>query len=151
MYLFGFFRRILDEKIFHGRSYSLILSLKKQPPDTFLISDSCFALLCFIPQLLCCHVAFCLNFTVFAALPLLVCSFDSAKVKLICTIMTCQVYYFAVVVDGVDTVKACLIEWEIIRKVSCRINTSANSAWLNDTYTKNFSSWCNRSSNCNMM
>ena len=106
MYLFGFFRRILDEKIFHGRSYSLILSLKKQPPDTFLISDSCFALLCFIPQLLCCHVAFCLNFTVFAALPLLVCSFDSAKVKLICNICACQVYYFAVVVDGVDTVKA---------------------------------------------
>ena len=69
--------------IFHGRSYSLILILKKQPPDTILISDSCFSLLYFISQLLCCHVTFCLNFTVFAALPLLVCSFDSAKVKLI--------------------------------------------------------------------
>ena len=139
------------KKYFTDAVSSLILSLKKQPPDTFLISDSCFALLCFIPQLLCCHVAFCLNFTVFAALPLLVCSFDSAKVKLICNICACQVYYFAVVVDGVDTVKACLIEWKIIGKVSCRINTSANSAWLNDTYTKNFSSWCNCSTYCNMM
>ena len=55
---------------------------KKQPPDTFLISDSCF-LLYFIPQLFCCHVALCQNFTLFAALPLLVCSFDSAKIKLI--------------------------------------------------------------------
>ena len=102
------------KKYFTDAVSSLILSLKKQPPDTFLISDSCFALLCFIPQLLCCHVAFCLNFTVFAALPLLVCSFDSAKVKLICSINACQVYYFAVIVDGVDTVKTCLIKWEWI-------------------------------------
>lgn len=69
MYLFGFFRRILEKK--------------KQPPDTFLIPDGYFALLYFIPQLFCCHVTLCLNFTLFAALPLLVYSFDSAKVKLI--------------------------------------------------------------------
>ena len=87
--------------------------LKKQPPDTILISDSCF-LLYFIPQLFCCHVALCQNFTLFAALPLLVCSFDSAKIKLICKISTCQVYYFTVIVDSVDTVKACLIEWKWI-------------------------------------
>lgn len=120
MYLFGFFRRI---------QYS-----KKQPPDTFLISDSCFALLYFIPQLFCCHVALCLNFALFAALPLLVCSFDSAKVKLICNICTFQVYYFAVVVDGVDAVKTCLIEWKWICEASCCVNTSAYSTWLYDAY-----------------
>lgn len=113
MYLFGFFRRILGKKCFH-KGTSLILSSKKQPPDTFLISDGCFALLYSIPQLFCCHVAFCLNFTLFAALPLLVYTFDSAKVKLICSINACQVYYFAVVVDSVDTVKTCLIKWEWI-------------------------------------
>lgn len=62
----------------------------------------------------CCHVALCQNFTLFAALPLLVYSFDSAKVKLICNICAFQVYYFAVVVDSVDTVKTCLIEWKWI-------------------------------------
>ena len=137
MYLFGFFRRI---------QYS-----KKQPPDTFLISDGCFALLYFIPQLFCCHVALCLNFALFAALPLLVYSFDSAKVKLICIISAWQIYYLAVVVDGVDTVKACLIEWEIIGKVSCRINTSADSIWLYYANTKNFPRWRNCSANRNMM
>lgn len=77
--------------------------LKKQPPDTFLISDSCFII--FYPAaFFCCHVAFCLNFTVFAALPLLVCSFDSAKVKLICKISACQIYYFAVVANSIDLV-----------------------------------------------
>ena len=136
MYLFGFFRRI---------QYS-----KKQPPDTILISDSCF-LLYFIPQLFCCHVALCQNFTVSAALPLLVCSFDSAKIKLICIISACQIYYLTVIVDSVDTVKAYLIEWKIIRKVSCRINTSADSTWLYDTDAKNFSSWRNCSTNRNML
>ena len=139
------------KKYFTDAVSSLILSSKKQPPDTFLIPDGCFALLYSIPQLFCCHVALCLNFALFAALPLLVCSFDSTKVKLICRICSGQIYYLTVVVNGVDTVKACLIEWEIIGKVSRRINTSADSIWLYYTDTKNFSSWCNRSSNCNMM
>lgn len=136
MYLFGFFRRI---------QYS-----KKQPPDTILISDSCF-LLYFIPQLFCCHVALCQNFTLFAALPLLVCSFDSTKVKLICSINAFQVYYFAVVVDGVDTVKACLTEWEWICEASCCVNTSADSTWLNNANTEDFSSWRDISAHCNML
>lgn len=110
----AFLGESLRKKYFTDAVSSLILSLKKQPPDTFLIPDGCFALLYFIPQLFCCHVALCQNFTLFAALPLLVCSFDSAKVKLICNICACQIYYFAVVVDGVDTVKACLIKWEWI-------------------------------------
>lgn len=76
------------KKYFTDAVSSLILSSKKQPPDTFLIPDGCFALLYFIPQLFCCHVSLCLNFALFAALPLLVCSFDSAKVKLICIIST---------------------------------------------------------------
>ena len=122
------------KKYFTDAVSSLILSSKKQPPDTFLISDGCFALLYFIPQLFCYHVALCLNSTVFAALPLLVYSFDSAKVKLICKISACQVYYFAVIVDGVDTVKACLIEWKWIREASCCVNTSADSTWLNNAY-----------------
>ena len=112
MYLFGFFRRI---------QYS-----KKQPPDTFLISDGCF-LLYFIPQLFCCHVALCLNFTLFAALPLLVCSFDSAKVKLICNICACQVYYFAVVTNSIDLVITFYISRKWLRKTSRCIDASSCS------------------------
>ncbi|OAD87985.1 hypothetical protein HMPREF2738_02004, partial [Clostridiales bacterium KLE1615] len=68
----------------------------------------------FHPAAFCCHVAFCLNFTVFAALPLLVCSFDSAKVKLICKISAFQVYYFAVVTNSVDLMISSMINLKIL-------------------------------------
>ena len=136
MYLFGFFRRI---------QYS-----KKQPPDTFLISDGCF-LLYFIPQLFCCHVALCLNFTLFAALPLLVCSFDSAKVKLICNICACQVYYFAVVTNSIDLVITFYISRKWLRKTSRCIDASSCSIWLNYTDTDNFSNRSNISADNNFL
>ena len=136
MYLFGFFRRI---------QYS-----KKQPPDTILISDSCF-LLYFIPQLFCCHVALCLNFTVFAALPLLVCSFDSAKVKLICMISAYKRYYLAVVANSVDLMISSMVNRKILCKTSSCIDASSCPIWLNYADTNNFSNRSNISADSNFL
>ena len=140
----------MRKKYFTDAVSSLILSLKKQPPDTFLISDSCFALLCLIPQLFCCHVALCLNSTVFAALPLLVYSFDSAKVKLICKISACQVYYFAVVTNSIDLVITFYISRKWLRKTSSCIDASSCSIRLNNTDTDNFSNRSNISADNNL-
>lgn len=108
-------------------------------------------LLYFIPQLFCCHVALCLNFALFAALPLLVYSFDSAKVKLICNICACQVYYFAVIVDGVDLMISSMVNRKILCKTSSCIDASSCPIWLNYADTDNFSNRSNFTTNCNCL